>query len=100
MRLGRVVGTVVSTVKARGLTTQKLLVVSDVNAVEPRRSDEAGAPYVAVDLVGAGDGEIVLVTHGSAARTHTGSQEIPTDAAIIGIVDSVQLGSRRTFVKS
>jgi microcompartment protein CcmK/EutM len=100
MRLGRVIGTVVSTVKARGLTTHKLLVISDVDAVDPGRSQETGASYIAVDLVGAGDGEIVLVTHGSAARTHTGSQEIPTDAAIIAIVDSVQLGSRTTFVKS
>lgn len=93
-------GTVVSTVKARGLTTQKLLVISDVDVVEPGRTEQAGAFYVAVDLVGAGDGEIVLVTHGSAARTHPGSQEIPTDAAIIAIVDSIQLGARTTFVKS
>ena len=99
MRLGRVCGNVVSTVKAGGLARYKLLLVRDVDAADPDAAAGAGAPYVAVDLVGSGEGEVVLVTHGSAARIDAGVDSVPTDAAIVAIVDSAQLGSRSTFIK-
>ena len=62
MRLGRVCGNVVSTIKAAGLTRYKLLLVRDVDAADPGSEEDRGVPYVAIDLVGSGDGEIVLVS--------------------------------------
>lgn len=104
MQLARVRGNVVATVKAPGLSAHKLLIVEAVSAGSPLSSiddSELGQTvYVAVDLAGAGVGEIVLVTFGSAARVETQGQTAPTDAAIVGIVDSVQIESRETFVKS
>jgi len=99
MRLGRIRGTIVSTVKSSGLASYKLLLVSDVDPAEPGGAVDSGRPYVAIDLIGAGDGEVVLVAHGSAARIQDGCQAVPTDAAVVGIVDSVQLGSKTTFNK-
>jgi microcompartment protein CcmK/EutM len=99
MRLGRVCGNVVSTVKADGLTRYKLLLVRDVDAADPSADGDRSAPYVAVDLVGSGQGEIVLVSHGGAARVDSGADVVPTDAAIVAIVDSAQLDSRTTFIK-
>ncbi len=99
MRLAKVCGNVVSTVKADGLLRYKLLFVRDVDATDPAGDRVAGAPYVAVDLVGSGDGEVVLVAHGGAARIDADASAIPTDAAIVAIVDSAQLDGRRSFTK-
>ena len=98
MHLGRVRGNVVSSIKAEGLTSFKLLLVDDVepDGTEPNPTPP---PYVAVDLAGAGDGEIVLVAKGSAARVVKGMDAAPTDAAVVGIVDSVQYRGQVTFVK-
>ena len=99
MRLGKVCGNVVSTVKADGLMRYKLLLVRDVDAADPLAHGIQNQPYVAVDLVGSGEGEIVLVTHGGAARIDAGTLTVPTDAAIVAIVDSAQLDARSTFLK-
>ena len=99
MRLGRVCGNVVSTVKADGLMRYKLLLVRDVDAADPMAEGSQSQPYVAVDLVGSGEGEIVLVSHGGAARIDAGTTTVPTDAAIVAIVDSAQLDARNTFLK-
>lgn len=97
MRLGRVCGNVVSTVKAAGFGSHALLLVVDVSA--GLSNEDRSEPYVAIDLVGAGEGEMVLVTRGSGARISEGSSPIPTDAAIVGIIDSVRLGGATTFRK-
>jgi microcompartment protein CcmK/EutM len=99
VRLGRVCGNVVSTVKAAGLARYKLLLVRDVDALDPDAASELGRPYVAVDLVGSGEGEIVLISHGSAARIDADTGAVPTDAAIVAIVDSARLDARTTFTK-
>ena len=99
MRLSRGCGTVVSTGKADGLLRYKSLMVRDVDPADPAAEAAASLPYVAVDLVGSGDGEIVLVSHGGAARIDAGTSTIPTDAAIVAIVDSTRLDSRNTFNK-
>lgn len=75
MRMGTVAGSVWATKKSPGLRGQPLLLV---------RMD--GKMIVAVDLVGAGVGEKVLISFGSAARLE--APDAPTDAAIVGIVDS------------
>jgi microcompartment protein CcmK/EutM len=92
MELGRVVGTVVATIKASGLNSFKLLLVSPF--AEGKES-EVQKP----SLVGAGEGDIVLITSGSAARAARGSEGAPTDAAIIAVVDTVQLGERTLYDK-
>jgi ethanolamine utilization protein EutN len=87
MTLGRVVGTVVSTRKDERLRGFKLLVVK---AVEPD-GKEKPSYLVAVDTVDAGIGELVLVVTGSSARMSSGCQERPVDAAVVGIIDTVDL---------
>lgn len=98
MELGRVVGTVVSTIKTPGLNSFKLLMVSPFGGDEALLSQKP--PLVAIDLVGAGEGEIVLVTSGSAARAAPGGEDAPTDAAIVAVVDTVRLGDRNLYDKS
>ncbi|RKO67859.1 EutN/CcmL family microcompartment protein [Desulfofundulus salinus] len=92
MILGRVIGTVVSTRKDERLTGFKLLVVE---TLQPGKKTEV-EEFVAVDTVGAGVGETVLVVMGSpASRTVNGADTlVPVDAAIIGIVDTVEMTSR------
>lgn len=86
MRLATVLGQVVSTVKEPGLERFTLLLVQDSTGPDPTQAD--GPVYVAVDLVGAGTGEVVLVTTGSAARVAAGA-DAPTDRAVVAIADSV-----------
>jgi ethanolamine utilization protein EutN len=87
MILARIVGTVVATRKDERLVGRKLLVA---RAVSPRGTGERGY-VVAVDTVDAGVGETVLVVSGSSARMATGLKDCPVDAAIVGIVDTVEL---------
>ncbi len=87
MYLARVRGTVVSTSKDQRLVGFKLLVT--------HRIDEFGGwvslPEIAIDTVGAGVGETVIITRGSQARYAAGRSEAPIDATIVGIVDSVEI---------
>lgn len=81
MIIGKVVGSIVSTRKNERLVGQKLMVV------RPLESMDAKGEFVAIDNVGAGIGETVLVAEGSAARIGCGLENAPVDAAIVGIVD-------------
>ena len=87
MVLGKVVGTVVATRKDPRLVSSKLLVV---RPIDPRRKPE-GNYLVAVDTVDAGVGETVLVVGGSSARMASGLTDCPIDAAIVGIVDEIEV---------
>ena len=87
MLLGKVVGTVVATRKDARLVSNKLMVV---RPVDPRGKAE-GNCLVAVDTVDAGVGETVLVVSGSSARMASGLKDCPVDAAIVGIVDAVEM---------
>ncbi len=87
MILGRVVGTVVATRKDPRLEGQKLLIV---RTVSPEGHDEAGY-VIAVDTVGAGNREKVLLVSGSSARLAEGCKDKPVDQAIVAIVDAVDL---------
>ena len=88
MYLGKVIGTVVSTIKVPSLEGSKFLIVEKINQdLTAKKQTE-----VAVDTVGAGDGETVLVAKGSSARNAAGANsKVPVDAAIIGIVDTVEV---------
>ncbi|MCS6806568.1 MAG: EutN/CcmL family microcompartment protein [Acidobacteriota bacterium] len=89
MILARILGTVVATRKDERLQGKKLLLVRPVS---PEGHDESGY-LVAVDTVGAGYRETVIVVSGSSARMATDCKDRPIDAAIVGIVDTVQIAS-------
>ena len=90
MLLARIVGTVVATRKDPRLVSNKLLMA---RAVDPRDSTRLEGGYlVAVDTVDAGVGETVLIVSGSSARMASGMKDCPVDAAVVGIVDTVDLG--------
>ena len=98
MQLAKVIGQVVATVKEPGLNSFKILVVQDIDPHSPD-SDTSTNPYVAVDLVGAGEGELVAVVHGSAARIPQASAHTATDTAVVAIVDSLVINGELTFQK-
>jgi ethanolamine utilization protein EutN len=87
MWVGKVIGTLVATPKDESLTGSKLLIV------QPLAFDggNAGSPLVAVDTIGAGTGETVLVVEGSSARHVHGKPNSAVDAAIVGIIDTIEL---------
>ena len=87
MLLGRIVGTVVATRKDPRLVSSKLMVVRPVDPKGKMDSQH----LVAVDTVDAGIGETVLVVSGSSARMASGLKDTPVDAAIIGVVDTVDV---------
>ncbi len=95
MIVAKVMGTAVATIKHTMLTTTKLLLVQAADA----QGNPGGQPFLAVDLVGAGDGELVIVSQGSSARVATGKNESPVDAAIIGILDSLRFDGVISFRK-
>ncbi|MDZ7316511.1 MAG: EutN/CcmL family microcompartment protein [candidate division KSB1 bacterium] len=96
MEIGRVVGTVVSTAKVDRLIGQKLMLVNVVNPDLKPTSNYV----VAVDGVGAGANEIVIVVRGSSARQAQMLQNVPTDASIVAIVDAIELGGQIVYQKS
>lgn len=83
MIIGKVIGSVVSTRKNENLVGNKFLIVEPVKSMKA-----SGNNIVAIDNVGAGIGEVVLVATGSAARIGCGKDDEPIDAAIVGIVDN------------
>jgi microcompartment protein CcmK/EutM len=91
MILGRIVGTVVSTRKDPRLEGKTLLVVKPIS---PEGADESGY-IIAVDTVDAGFRETVLIVTGSSARNAAECKDRPVDAAVVGIVDTVDLDAQR-----
>jgi microcompartment protein CcmK/EutM len=85
--LGKIVGTVVATRKDPRLVSNKLLVV---RPIDPHGKAE-GHYLVAIDTVDAGVGETVLVVSGSSARMASGLKDCPVDAAIVGIIDHIEI---------
>ncbi len=85
MYLAKVTGVIVSTTKHDSLNGTKLLLVARLN----EHNQVTGDTLVAVDCVGAGNGEIVVVTTGSSARRSSNREDSVTDAAVVGIVDSL-----------
>jgi ethanolamine utilization protein EutN len=85
--LARVVGTVVATRKDERLVSNKLLIA---RPVDPHGKTDGGY-LVAVDTVDAGVGETVLIVSGSSARMASGMKDCPVDAAIVGIVDEIEV---------
>lgn len=89
MILARIVGTVVATRKDPKLVSTKLLIARPMN---PHGTAE-GSYLVAVDTVDAGVGDTVLIVSGSSARMAAGMKDCPIDAAIVGIIDAIDVAS-------
>ena len=95
MLIAKVIGSAVASVNLDALKSSKLLVVSPADG----HGVVNGLPFLAVDLVGAGTGELVVVSQGSSARMAAGANTSPVDAAIIGILDSLQIDGDVAFRK-
>lgn len=82
MLIGKVKGSVISTRKSENLIGNKFMIVEIVESMQP-----VSKQLIAIDKIGAGIGEFVLVAQGSAARIGQGMENAPIDAAIVGIID-------------
>jgi microcompartment protein CcmK/EutM len=96
MLIARVIGTTVSTIKDPKLTGQKLLIVRQTD----ERGEAFGKPFVAIDTVDAGAGDLVLTAAGSSARQTAITKDTPVDAVIMAIIDSLQVDGEVVFRKS
>ena len=96
MIIGKVIGSIVSTTKAEKLKGKKLLIV---HPLDMKTTCEDGKPLVAIDTVGSGEGEVVLVVSGSSPRQTEITNGVPVDAAIVGIVDQIEIQGSLTFKK-
>ncbi len=92
MQIGQVIGTVVASRKHERLVGSKIQIVQPL---EPFTMTAEGEPFVAVDAVGAGVGEQVLIARGSAARKAIDNESAPVDATIVGIIDEVDISPVR-----
>jgi len=102
MFLARVTGNVVCTQKDKTLSGQKLVVVEPLNvkydeASGPTSLGNTGRAIVAIDVVGAGEGQFVLVVQGSSARMTDQTKNMPADAVIVGIVDSATFAGKTFY---
>ena len=89
MIIGKVVGSLFSTRKSEKLVGNKFMIVEPVESMR-----NTGSRLVAIDIIGAGIGEYVLVAQGSAARIGCDMADAPIDAAIVGIIDEGQAWSK------
>jgi microcompartment protein CcmK/EutM len=96
MLIARVIGTTVATIKDEKLTGRKLLIV--------RQTDEygtpVGKPFVAIDTVDAGVGDLVLTAAGSSARQTNLTKDTPVDAVIMAMIDSLEVDGQVVYRKA
>ena len=95
MLIAKVIGTTISTIKDDKLTGRKLLIL--------RQTDETGTPsgrpYVAVDTLDAGIGDLVLTAHGSSGRQTELTKNSPVDAVIMAVIDHLEVGGQVVYRK-
>lgn len=96
MQIARVIGSAVATIKDEKLIGRKLLIVREADET----GQPVGKPYVAIDSVDAGTGDLVLVAAGSSARQTNITKDTPVDAVIMAVIDSLEMSGRVTFRKS
>ncbi len=93
MFIGKIVGSVVATQKTEAMRGSKLMMIEPY-VVDPKTRDRlitTSRSLVAVDVVGAGEGQFVLAVQGSSARMTPETKPLPVDCTIIGVIDSVVL---------
>lgn len=100
MYLAKVIGSVVSTKKDDSMRGRKLLMVRPmlIDPDNPSQFKPGANTIVAVDTLGAGEGELVMLAQGSSARQADGLKSLPVDAAIVGLVDTVNVFGKQTYV--
>jgi microcompartment protein CcmK/EutM len=96
MKIARVIGTTISTIKDEKVRGSKLLIL--------RQTDETGEfigkPFVAVDLVDAGVNDLVLTGHGSSARQTYQTKDCPVDAVVMAVIDHLEVDGEVVFRKT
>ena len=99
MFLARVIGSVVSTKKDPAMTGRKLLLLRPmlVDESDPAKFRHGQNTVVAVDTLGAGKGEWVMFCQGSSARMAAGMKTLPVDAAVVGIIDRVEVLGKTSY---
>jgi ethanolamine utilization protein EutN len=103
MFLARITGNVVASHKDKSLNGQKLLIVEPLNVKydettkKPASLGNTGRAIVAIDSVGAGEGQLVLVVQGSSARMTEMTKNLPADAVIVGIVDTAEFAGKTFY---
>lgn len=95
MLIARVIGTTVSTIKDEKLVGRKLLIVRQTD----EHGEPVGKPFVAIDTVDAGVGDLVLTASGSSARQTAQTKDTPVDAVIMAMIDSLEVDGKETFRK-
>lgn len=96
MKIAKVIGTTVSTIKNEKLQGSKLLICREAD----EKGQATGRPYVAVDTVNAGVGELVLTAHGSSGRQTYMTKDAPVDAVIMAVIDSLNVDGQTVYTKS
>jgi microcompartment protein CcmK/EutM len=91
-----VIGTTISTIKDEKVRGSKLLILRQTNET----GEFVGKPYVAVDLVDAGVGDLVLSGHGSSARQTYQTKDCPVDAVVIAVIDHLEVDGEVVFRKT
>lgn len=101
MMIAKVTGSLVATQKVETMVGHKLMLV-ELFRLDPDSRDSlvtSGRVLVAVDTVGAGLGEMVLITQGSSARLTPETKNLPVDTVIVGILDTVNVGQKCLYSK-
>ncbi len=99
MFVAKVTGSIVSTQKVSSMVGQKLLIVEPFRLEPTQRAEliSTGRTFIAVDTLGAGVGDMVLITQGSSARFTPETSKLPIDCVIIGIVDTVHIEKNNIY---
>ncbi len=102
MLVAKVTGSMVSTQKVESMTGHKLLVVEPYQLKADTRDslEGTGRALVAVDTMGAGEGEMVLIVQGSSARLTPETKNLPIDTVVIGIIDNVHVDHTCVYDKN
>ena len=96
MRVAKVVGTIWATRKEERLAGYKLLLVKPIDVIN---GSEEKSPIVAVDMIGAGVGETVILVSGGGARNAAGDRNLPVDITVVGIVDDLEIDNKKKAVQ-
>ena len=102
MFVAKVTGAVVSTQKVESIVGYKLLVVEPYRLDNKTRKklNTTGRTFIAVDTLGAGEGDYVLITQGSSARLTEETRDLPIDTVVVGIVDNVHVENHNVYERS
>lgn len=99
MFLAKVTGSLIATQKVESMVGHKLLVVEPyrLDPSDRNRLVTTGRTFVAVDTLGAGQGEFVLITQGSSARLTPETKNLPIDTVVVGLIDTVHVDQNCVF---